>query len=68
LYQPQNQADFLDKLTRLITDPQLRQSMGSQAQALAQQYSWQHTVGNLVEIWSQAVKNKSHSTRSSSLN
>jgi glycosyltransferase involved in cell wall biosynthesis len=60
LYQPQNQADFLDKLTRLITDPQLRQSMGSKAQALAQQYSWQHTVDNLVAIWSQEVNNKSH--------
>jgi glycosyltransferase involved in cell wall biosynthesis len=59
LYQPQNQADFLDKLTRLITDPQLRQSMGSQAQELAQQYSWEHTVDNLVQIWSQEVKNKS---------
>jgi glycosyltransferase involved in cell wall biosynthesis len=60
LYQPQNQADFLDKLTRLITDPQLRQSMGSQAQALAQQYSWQQTVDNLVEIWSQEINNKSN--------
>ncbi|PSB07765.1 glycosyltransferase family 1 protein [Pleurocapsa sp. CCALA 161] len=53
LYEPQNQADFLDKLTRLITDTQLRQSMGIKAQELAQQYSWQQTVNNLVEIWQQ---------------
>lgn len=56
LYEPQNQADFLNKLTRLIADPQLRQSMGMKAQELAQQYSWQQTVNNLVEIWQQKMK------------
>ncbi len=56
LYEPQNQADFLDKLTRLIADTQLRQSMGMKAQELAQQYSWQQTVNNLVEIWQQKMK------------
>lgn len=55
LYEPQNQADFLDKLTRLIADTQLRQSMGMKAQELAQQYSWQQTVNNLVEIWQQKM-------------
>ncbi|NJK55143.1 MAG: glycosyltransferase family 1 protein [Pleurocapsa sp. SU_5_0] len=55
LYEPQNQADFLDKLTRLIADTQLRQSMGMKAQELAQQYSWQQTVNNLVEIWQQKI-------------
>jgi glycosyltransferase involved in cell wall biosynthesis len=57
LYQPQNQADFLAKLTRLIADVSLRQSMGIKAKELAQQYSWQQTVQNLVEIWSQKVTN-----------
>lgn len=55
LYEPQNQADFLDKLTRLIADTQLRQSMGMKAQELAQQYSWEQTVNNLVEIWQQKM-------------
>lgn len=58
LYQPQNQADFLDKLTRLIADSSLRQSMGIKAKELAQQYSWQQTVDNLIAIWSEKVINK----------
>lgn len=58
LYQPQNQTDFLDKLILLITSNDLRQSMGIKAKELAQQYSWQQTVNNLIEIWSQKVTNK----------
>jgi glycosyltransferase involved in cell wall biosynthesis len=58
LYQPQNQTDFLDKLILLITNDDLRQSMGIKAKELAQQYSWQQTVSNLIEIWSQKVTNK----------
>ena len=58
LYLPQNQADFLDKLTLLISNYDLRQSMGIKAKELAQQYSWQQTVNNLIEIWSQKVINK----------
>jgi glycosyltransferase involved in cell wall biosynthesis len=58
LYQPQNQTDFLDKLILLITNNDLRQSMGIKAKELAQQYSWQQTVSNLIEIWSQKVTNK----------
>ena len=54
LYQPQNQADFLDKLTQLITNNNLRESMGAKARELSRQYSWQKTVNNLVEIFSQA--------------
>ena len=56
LYQPQNHSDFLNKLTKLITDQNLRQSMGTKAKKLVQQYSWQHTVHNLIEIWSQEIK------------
>jgi glycosyltransferase involved in cell wall biosynthesis len=52
LYQPQNQTDFLDKLILLITNDNLRQSMGIKAKELAQQYSWQQTINNLIEIWS----------------
>jgi glycosyltransferase involved in cell wall biosynthesis len=55
LYQPQNPADFLDKLTLLISNNDLRQSMGIKAKELAQQYSWQQTVDNLIEIWLQKV-------------
>ena len=58
LYQPQNQADFLDKLTLLITKVKLRQTMGIKAKEIAQQYSWQETVTNLLEIWSQKINNQ----------
>jgi len=58
LYQPQNQADFLNHLTRLITDTDLRQSMGVKAKELAQKYSWQQAVANLEEIWSRATINR----------
>lgn len=55
LYQPQNQADFLDKLTQLITNDDLRESMGAKAKELSYQYSWQKTINNLIEIWSQKI-------------
>lgn len=41
LYQPQNLIDFIDKLTLLISNHDLRHSMGIKAKKLAQQYSWQ---------------------------
>ncbi len=57
LYQPQNQADFLNKLTLLISDNNLRQSMGAKAQQIAQQWNWKQTVNNLIKIWSQEIIN-----------
>ncbi|HEY9769884.1 MAG TPA: glycosyltransferase [Coleofasciculaceae cyanobacterium] len=61
LYQPQNKADFLNKLTLLISDDNLRQSMGAKAQQIAQQWNWKQTVKNLVEIWKkEIIKNKSN--------
>ena len=55
LYQPQNQTDFLDKLTQLITNDDLRESMGAKAKELSYQYSWEQTINNLVEIWSHKI-------------
>jgi len=55
LYEPQNERDFLDKLTLLICDRDLRVSMGTKAQKLSQQWSWQQTVNNLVEIWAKQI-------------
>ncbi|MEM9510387.1 MAG: glycosyltransferase, partial [Cyanobacteria bacterium P01_E01_bin.35] len=56
LYQPQNQQEFISKLTLLISDVNLRQRMGIKAKSLAQEYSWQKTVNNLVTIWQQVVE------------
>ena len=72
LYTPQDIADFIDKLTLLISDyaprlhsngctlrdRHLRQSMGVKAKKQAQQYSWEITVNNLIKIWSQEIKKK----------
>ncbi|MEL6930518.1 MAG: glycosyltransferase [Cyanobacteria bacterium J06600_6] len=55
LYEPQNEIDFLDKLNILINDAALRQKMGNKAKQLAQQYSWQEAVNNLVDFWQQAI-------------
>lgn len=55
LYQPQNQADFLDKLNLLISNINLRQSMGIKAKELAQQWTWEQTINNLVKIWSDEI-------------
>lgn len=55
LYQPQDQVDFLNKLTLLISDANLRQSMGEKAKELAQQWTWDLTVNNLLNIWSQEI-------------
>ena len=55
LYQPQNQTDFIAKLSRLINDRSLRESMGIKAKAIAQQWSWQQTTNNLIKIWSEEI-------------
>ncbi len=55
LYQPQNQADFLDKLNLLISNVDLRQSMGIKAKELVQQWTWEQTINNLVKIWSDEI-------------
>lgn len=51
LYEAQNQADFNEKLSLLIADVNLRQIMGTEAKKIAQRWTWQTTVSNLLEIW-----------------
>ena len=56
LYQPQNHSDFLEKLEILIRDRNLRSLMGTKAKQIAQQWSWQQTTANLIEIWLEALQ------------
>ena len=56
LYQPQDEKDFIDKLTLLIEDSSLRHSMGVKAKELSRQWSWSKSVDNLVEIWSREIE------------
>ena len=56
LYRPQDEKDFIDKLTLLIEDSTLRHSMGDKAEELSRQWSWEKSVNNLVEIWSREIE------------
>ncbi|MEM6614611.1 MAG: glycosyltransferase [Cyanobacteria bacterium P01_C01_bin.72] len=59
LYQPQDQSDFLTKLTSLILNSDLRISMGTAAQKIASQYTWEKTVNNLLNLWqAEIIKNE----------
>ena len=51
LYETQNQTDFTEKLSLLIADANLRQTMGEAAKTIAQRWTWQKTVNNLLGIW-----------------
>jgi glycosyltransferase involved in cell wall biosynthesis len=56
LYHPGDQADFLQKLTHLIQDSALRESMGQQGREGVADYSWDYTVKNLVEVWETQIE------------
>jgi glycosyltransferase involved in cell wall biosynthesis len=58
LYQPQDKKDFLAKLTLLINDSDLRNSLGSNARERSIDYSWQQVTANLVNIWSEVINNR----------
>ena len=40
-----------DRLTRLLTEPGLRQTLGEQAAAYARQYAWEHIVDRLLDVY-----------------
>lgn len=56
LYQSQNQADFLEKLTILIENKSLRESMKLEAKNSVQNFTWENTVNNLVKIFDKITK------------
>jgi glycosyltransferase involved in cell wall biosynthesis len=55
LYHPEDQADFVQKLTCLIQEKDLRETMGQYAKEGIADYSWDHTVKNLVEVWQEQI-------------
>ena len=56
LYQPGNQSDFIAKLKQLVTDHDLRKQMGQKGQAaIADRYTWQKAIANLLEVWQQQI-------------
>ncbi len=58
LYQPQDTADFINKLNRLIENASLRQDMGKNGRQAVQQLSWDQTVQNLVDLWENQITQK----------
>ena len=64
LYHPGDQSDFLQKLTRLIQDSALRQTMGQHGRESVADYSWDYTVKNLVEVWETQIERHKASAKS----
>jgi glycosyltransferase involved in cell wall biosynthesis len=56
LFEPQNQADFIQKLRKLVENDSLRREMGSQAKKYIRQYTWEQTVENLQQQWQQQIQ------------
>jgi glycosyltransferase involved in cell wall biosynthesis len=59
LFEPNDLNDFGQKLMKLIQHPGLRQEMGRNARSCVDQYTWDKTVKNLVEIWADLIAKKS---------
>jgi glycosyltransferase involved in cell wall biosynthesis len=59
LFEPNNRIDFGQKLLQLVRNRDLREEMGRKAKSCVAQYSWDETVKNLVEIWTELIANKS---------
>ncbi|MEN9517955.1 MAG: hypothetical protein RLZZ381_543 [Cyanobacteriota bacterium] len=58
LYSPGNRSDFTNKLETLIENKPLRQRMGQRAKLSVQEYSWENSVQNLVNIWQEEIDKK----------
>lgn len=58
LYTPQDKDDFSNKLKMLIENPALRQEMGAKGKASVADFTWNNTVGNLVQVWEQQIQQK----------
>ena len=59
LFEPDNLQDFEQKLSTLVQNHDLRQEMGRNARSCVGLYSWDETVKNLVEIWTDLIVKKS---------
>ncbi|MFQ3617774.1 MAG: glycosyltransferase [Cyanobacteriota bacterium] len=61
LYEPDNTADFVEKLQLMIENSELRQRMGQQARDWVQPYGWNPAVDRLVDIWASRLSQISNS-------
>jgi glycosyltransferase involved in cell wall biosynthesis len=58
LFEPQNQAEFVQKLKKLVEDTDLRQQMGKKSYEYVKKYSWDNTIANMVKIWQTQIDRK----------
>jgi glycosyltransferase involved in cell wall biosynthesis len=58
LFEPDNLLSFEQKLLELVQNHDLRHEMGRNAKSCVGQYSWDETVKNLVEIWTDLIAKK----------
>ena len=58
LYKPQDTEDLAEKLKQLIENEALRKQMGVSGLRCIDDYSWDQTVKNLVEIWEAEIANQ----------
>jgi len=55
LYSPGDRLDFTNKLKTLIENSALSQQMGQRAKLSVQEYGWEKSIQNLVNIWQEAI-------------
>ncbi len=60
LFRPNNVEDFCQKLLQLVGDRELRRAMGQHAQATVARYTWDETVQNLIDIWTDLIEQRAH--------
>jgi glycosyltransferase involved in cell wall biosynthesis len=58
LFEPGNEADFIEKVNRLVDDAGMRREMGLRGREGVQGYDWEKMVGNLVKIWEREIERK----------
>ena len=68
LYIPGDRQDFIAKLQTLIENDSLRQSMGDRASAAVEEYGWSQTIGNLVDIWQEAINQSTVNSQQLTIN
>jgi glycosyltransferase involved in cell wall biosynthesis len=61
LFKPGDHNDFVQKVKLLIENKTLRQEMGDRAKITVQNYSWDHSIQNLVQIWQTEINSKQKS-------
>ncbi|TMB75168.1 MAG: glycosyltransferase, partial [Chloroflexi bacterium] len=58
LVEPKDPEALADAIERLITQPELRQSIGEAGARRAPEYDWRHVTGELVHVYEDAIRRR----------